>query len=221
MRLFQLFGLWLRFVLDRKRSREQQQRQSVVINFCPCVVLLGICSGYSCHYWIEYASLTCYALENDYSCDCSGCDECANQVFSECDSAGCTIGDETHSCDTWGSYHVGYVSVCVTHACEGCYLSCCRSQRCASMAFLYNNRYDCVNLESTYSCDCTGCECSTDEIDCPSTCYGLTCDDWVNIGQDCEGLETYDECDCTGCQCVAESGTGTRVDCTVSTDCAE
>ena len=57
------------------------------------------CYDYSCDYWVE-DGYTCDELENDYGCDCSGCDECD-------DSGG---DDSTGSCSGYIYYYDYYYS---------------------------------------------------------------------------------------------------------------
>ena len=46
---------------------------------------------------------------------------------------------------------------------------------------------------------------------CPSTCYGTTCDYWVSAGYTCDTMTNTYKCDCSGCSCGAKVPTAAPV----------
>ena len=52
-----------------------------------------------------------------------------------------------------------------------------------------------------HGCNCDACSCTG----CPVSCFGATCDQWVELFPDtytCELLEDAFDCDCTSCMCT-------------------
>ena len=84
---------------------------------------------------------------------------------------------------------------------------------------LYHIGYSCESLESEYSCDCTGCICYDATSQCDSNCYGLSCDEWVEIGHTCSFAEDHFGCDCSGCACAEP--TVSPQPCASSSECAD
>ena len=94
------------------------------------------CFGYTCDAW--YAAdvgNSCYRLETDYGCDCSGC-ECG--------------GCRTHDCYGYACDYYGEVS-------QG--LATAVGQRLRQPP---TSQGTCGELESAYGCDCEGCVCPND-----------------------------------------------------------
>ena len=54
-------------------------------------------------------------------------------------------------------------------------------------------------------CGCGGGDSGSAADSCETTCYGLTCDEWVDYGYTCDAMEDY-ACDCGGCSCGADDG---------------
>ena len=75
---------------------------------------------------------------------------------------------------------------------------------CTADCFGYSCDYwsnGCVEMETTYGCDCEGCAC--DAALCTTAgCFGYSCDYWANT---CEELEMAHGCDCEGCACAGET----------------
>ena len=175
---------------------------------CDCA---SSCNGYTCDFWNQVHGIACYELENAYGCDCSSCDSCAAEVLSECDPEGCN----------------GYSYVALAHCDSIVVVAFCRALTylhsplfCCSCDdwTLYHIEYDCASLESDYDCDCTGCVCYEDSNKCDTNCYGLSCDDWVDVGHSCDYVEATFGCGCGGCTC--DNPTSLTDLCSSSDDCA-
>ena len=92
------------------------------------------CYGFSCDYWSE----SCVVLESGHGCDCTGCE--------------CNDDDGSSGNDAYGYGESDGTNDAVDDCSASCY-----GQSCDYWS------ESCVELESDYNCDCTGCECNDDD----------------------------------------------------------
>lgn len=178
------------FPFNEKRTRSEAartrtassifaDRRQLTLEECPAT-----CYGFSCDYWADAANggWTCETNEQEYGCDCSGCD--------------CPADSASPSPTTTGNL---------------CPATCLGGQTCDEIVTESPDTYTCPMLEGgLFGCDCTGCVCAGagDDAaasgggDCPATCNGQTCDQQIAYtGLSCYVLEWAQGCDCTGCAC--------------------
>ena len=189
------------------------------------------CFGNTCEYWIT-GGYSCTVMETTHGCDCTSC-ECGADVD---DGVLCASSCYGGTCDYWSN------NTCSAMESYGCDCSGCTcandgdaaaddSGACPSSCFgascdywlSVNPSYTCPLMETTYSCDCTACDCAAPPSGTPtlsssptfspnptptpqtclSTCYGRSCDGWDTT---CSQLEGDYDCDCTGCACDCYEG---------------
>ena len=154
------------------------------------------CFGYTCEYWMGHG-YSCEVLEVSYGCGCSGCDCEAYGVVDD----GC-VDTEDSATDSFGDSCADYVS----------YPSWCGG-------------YDDGDFSSTSMCCACGGGTDTQSPtasptmsvapsltasptvlhSCYETCFGYTCEYWVDYGYSCATLEGTYACDCAGCGCDGDS----------------
>lgn len=195
----------------------------------------------------------CSELESAYGCDCSNCactyDETTSTTVPTttpgCQSS-CVGGVD---CDSVLSYYFNVLDTVLSCDvlendisgcdCTGCECvdntpptttaaSCtdsCGGFNCDDWdSFLGGGDFSCAVMESTYGCDCSGCDCVGGHGECLAATFDgvdlcqigsteMTCDEWANYdfgGESltCQYLEFYFGCDCSSCQCATEPNCG-------------
>lgn len=184
----------------------------------------------SCDFWVSQTMsgrnfYTCENLEDNYGCDCSGC-ECVEPDTTTPEPKSCS---ETTSCLDLDCETVATISGFAYHELESLYgcdcedcgcdsRGCQQGYSCDEWQDLLDTHVSCDTLESDFGCECKGCECKdstipTTTIDpgCVQPCDQLgdyfgapaTCDDVFALenSASCAYLEGFFGCDCTGCEC--------------------
>ena len=189
----------------------------------------------SCDDWVgtemsDRYFYTCQNLEDNYGCDCTGCDcastttttppvDCATTTL--CLEMDCqTVSDESGL----SFYDLEEMYGCDCTGCAACDPEGCEGYSCDDWQDFFDGIpggfVTCDALEDQMGCNCHGCSCSTTSTTtttanpgCATTCPQLadhfpvsstvTCDD-VRAVEDtlaCAYMETFYACDCSGCLC--------------------
>ena len=160
-------------------------------------------------YWYE-PSQYCYFFGIDgYGDTCTWADCGDDCTGFECEkSSYCTFSTDKLYCDGLNA-DMGY-----QESLEDCWSACLVEvgESLVAVDFwpnaneggYYYQTWDtnCWCQDSCDSCSAWG-EAVVDDGACPTTCYGASCDYWVQSDQDssCLYLETMSGCDCSGCAC--------------------